>query len=46
VTRVIWNLVSIYLEVVLLSVQDRCTFCAKCTIGSEMVLDADDGTPR
>ena len=26
--------------------QDRCTVCAKRTIGSEIVLDAFDGTPR
>ena len=25
---------------------DRCTVCAKHTIGSETVLDAPDGTPR
>ena len=25
---------------------DRCTVCAKCTLGSEIVLDAPDGTPR
>ena len=25
---------------------DRCTVCAKRTIGSEIVLDAPDGTPR
>ena len=25
---------------------DRCTVCAKRTIGSETVLDAPDGTPR
>ena len=25
---------------------DRCTVCAKCTIGSEIILDAPDGTPR
>jgi hypothetical protein len=30
---------------VLVSVDDRCTICAKCTIGSEIVLDALDGTP-
>jgi hypothetical protein len=29
------NLVSVYLETVLVTVQDRCKFCAKCTIGSE-----------
>jgi acyl-CoA hydrolase len=27
-------------------VQDLCTVCAKCTIGSEIILDALDGTPR
>jgi hypothetical protein len=26
--------------------QDRCTVCAKCTIGLEIVLNALDGTPR
>ena len=41
-----WNLVLIYLEIVLVSVQDRCTVCAKCNIGSEIVLDAPDRTPR
>jgi hypothetical protein len=25
--------------------QDRCTACAKCTLGTEIVLDAPDGTP-
>ena len=25
---------------------DRCTVCAKHTIGSEIILDAPDGTPR
>ena len=25
---------------------DWCTVCAKCTIGSEIVSDAPDGTPR
>ena len=29
-----------------MSVQDRCTVCAKRTIGSEIVLDTPDGTPR
>jgi hypothetical protein len=27
-------------------VQDMCTVCAKRTIGSKIVLDAPDGTPR
>jgi hypothetical protein len=34
------------LETVLVSVLDRCTVCAKHTIGSEIILDAPDGTPR
>ena len=34
------------LEVVPASVQDSCMVCTNCTIGSEIVLDAPDGTPR
>ena len=34
------------LEMLLVLVQDRCTVCAKRTIGSDIVLDAPDGTPR
>jgi len=30
----------------LVSVQDRCMVGAKRTIGSEILLDAPDGTPR
>jgi hypothetical protein len=30
-----WNLVTVYLETVSVLVQDRCTICAKCTIGSK-----------
>jgi len=30
-----WNVDSVCLEAVLVSVQDRCTVCAKRTIGSE-----------
>ena len=40
------NLVSICLDTVLVSVQDRCMVYAKHTIGSEIVLDTIDGTPR
>ena len=40
------NLVLIRLDMVLVSVQDRCTICAKHTIGLEIVLDAPDGTPK
>jgi hypothetical protein len=34
------------LETPVLLVQDRCTVCAKRTIGTKIVLDAPDGTPR
>jgi hypothetical protein len=40
------NLSSFCLEIVLVSVQVRCTVCAKRTISSEIVLDAPDGTSR
>jgi hypothetical protein len=31
---------------VLILTQDRCTVCTKRTIGSEIVLNAPDGSPR
>jgi hypothetical protein len=34
---VMWNLVLVYLETMLVSVQDRCTICTKHTIGSEII---------
>jgi hypothetical protein len=43
---VIWNLVSVHLETMLLSVQYMCTVCSERTIGSEIVLDAPDETHR
>jgi hypothetical protein len=43
---VMWNLVSVRLEIVLVSVQYMCTDCVECTIGSEIVLDTPDDTPR
>jgi hypothetical protein len=43
---VMWNLLSVHLETVLVSVQYRCMVCAECTIVSEIVLDALDDTPR
>jgi hypothetical protein len=43
---VLWNLVSVRLETVLVSVQYRCIVCAERTIGSEIILDAPDDTPR
>jgi hypothetical protein len=37
---------SVCLVIALILTQDRCTVCAEHTIGSEIVLDAPDGTPR
>jgi hypothetical protein len=45
-TRLKWKLVSVYLEIVLILMQDWCTVCAEHTIGSGIVLGAHDGTPR
>jgi hypothetical protein len=39
-------LISVRLETVLVSVQDRCTICTERTIGLEIILNALDGTPR
>jgi hypothetical protein len=46
VTSVMSNLISVCLEIVLVSVQDRCMVYAERTIGSEIVLDAPDRTTR
>ena len=43
---VVWNLLLVYLAMVLASVQDRCTVSTKYTMGLEIILDATDGTPR
>jgi hypothetical protein len=32
------------LEIVLISVQDRCTVCNEHTMGTEIILDPPDGT--
>ena len=37
---VLWNPVSDRLEMVLVSVQDRCTVCAKRTIGLDIIFNA------
>jgi hypothetical protein len=37
---------SVRLEIVLVSVQDTFTVCAKRTICLEIILDATNGTPR
>ena len=41
-----WKLVSARLETVLILTQDRCTVFVERTIGSAILLDAPDGTPR
>jgi hypothetical protein len=45
-TRLMWKLDLVHLEIVVILTQDRCTVCAKHTIGSEIILDAPSGTPR
>jgi hypothetical protein len=40
-----WKLVSIHLEIVLVSAHDRCIVCVEQTIGLEIILDTPDGTP-
>ena len=45
-TRVMWNLTSFCLETVLVSVRDGCMVCARRTVGSEIILDTPNGTPR
>ena len=41
-----WKLVLVDLEIVLILTQDRYTVCAERTIGSGIILEAPDGTPR
>jgi hypothetical protein len=41
-----WNLDSLRLETMLVSVQVRSMICAKRTVGSEIILATPDGTPR
>ena len=45
VMRLKLKLVSNLSDIVLILKQDRCTVCVERTIGSEIVLDAPDGTP-
>ena len=35
----LWKLVSVHLEIVLVSFQERCTLCAKRTIGLDIVFN-------
>ena len=34
------------LDILLILMQDRCTVCVERTIGSKIILDAPDETPR
>jgi hypothetical protein len=43
---VMWNLILVHLEIALVSVQYRCMVCPERTVGSEIILDALDGTHR
>jgi uncharacterized membrane protein len=40
------KLISVHFEVVLVSVQARCTVCAECSTGMEIILGTPNGTPR
>jgi hypothetical protein len=44
--RLKWKLVSVHLEIVLILTQDRCMVYTESTIGSEIILDAPNVTPR
>jgi hypothetical protein len=39
---VMGNLISVYLDIVLVSVQDRCMICAKRTMSSKIILDTPE----
>ena len=41
-----WKLVLVLSDIVLILAQDRSMICVEHTIGSEIILDAPDGTPR
>jgi hypothetical protein len=46
ITRLKWKLVLFHLEIVLILMQDGCMVFTEHTIGSKIILDAPDGTPR
>ena len=37
-TKLNWKLILVYLEIVLILTQDRCTVCTESTIGYEIIL--------
>jgi hypothetical protein len=44
--RLKWKLSSVRFGIVLLLMQDWCTVCVEHTVGSKIVSEAPDGTPR
>jgi hypothetical protein len=46
VAWIMQKLILIYLEIVLISTQDRCTICSKYTTGIKIILGTPDDTPR
>ena len=44
--RLKWKLVLVHLQIVPILMQDRSTVCAERTIGSEIILDAPNRTPK
>jgi len=46
VTRLKWKLISVLSKIVLILTQDRCMVYVERTMGSDIVLDALDATPR
>ena len=46
VMRLKWKLDLVRLDILLFLTQYRCMVCAERTIGSEIVLDTPNGTPR
>ena len=44
VTWVMWNLILVYFETVFALVPYSCMVCVERTVGSEIILDAPDGT--
>jgi hypothetical protein len=46
ITRLKWKVGIVHLDIVLLLMRDWCTVRVERTIGSEIVLEAPDGTPR
>jgi hypothetical protein len=46
VSRLKWKLISVHFEIMLNLTQYRYMVCAECTLGSEVILNTPNGTPR